>query len=153
MSQVASIRPIQLDEAAEWLRMRAALWPDSSHNDHMADMAAHWQHPDTTAVLVCPRTGDGLQGFIELSQRALYGDWSVERVAYIEGWYVDPDMRQCGIGRALVTAAEAWAADRGLRELYSDAETHNIISLQAHAHLGFHETERLVLLRKQLANQ
>jgi aminoglycoside 6'-N-acetyltransferase I len=116
-------------------------------------MAAHWQHPDTTAVLVYPRAGGGLQGFIELSLRILYGDWSAEQVAYIEGWYVDLDARQRSIGRALVAAAETWAAARGLRELYSDAEVHNTISQLAHARLGFHETERLVLFRKQLASQ
>jgi hypothetical protein len=44
-------------------------------------------------------------------------------VAYLEGWYVDRDVRRHGIGAALVHAAEAWARERGYRELASDAPT------------------------------
>ena len=34
-------------------------------------------------------------------------------VGYIEGWYVDPDLRQKGLGGLLFQAAEDWARSEG----------------------------------------
>jgi len=34
-------------------------------------------------------------------------------VAFIEGWYVDPDVRQSGLGGKLIDAAENWARAEG----------------------------------------
>jgi aminoglycoside 6'-N-acetyltransferase I len=72
-------------------------------------------------------------------------------VGYIEGWYVDEYVRRCGVGRALVEAAEAWARSRGCRQMASDAELGNDVSHQAHRAVGYQETARLVLFEKDLA--
>lgn len=72
-------------------------------------------------------------------------------VAFLEGWFVDPDLRSRGYGRALVGAVEAWAAQRGLRELASDALLSNLTAQAAHTQLGFVEVERAVRYRKVLA--
>jgi hypothetical protein len=71
-------------------------------------------------------------------------------VGYVEGWYVDPDVRRQGIGRRLVEAAERWAAAQGCREMASDAHLGNTVSHAAHEALGFEESERLVHFRKRL---
>jgi len=71
-------------------------------------------------------------------------------VAFLEGWYVDPDRRGSGVGRALVDAVEAWARGQGLQELGSDALLHNEASHRAHERLGFIEVERAVRYRKPL---
>jgi aminoglycoside 6'-N-acetyltransferase I len=71
-------------------------------------------------------------------------------VAYLEGWYVDPDVRRQGVGAALVRAAEAWAREHGYREFASDALLENVESQRAHVALGFAEVERVVLYRKVL---
>jgi aminoglycoside 6'-N-acetyltransferase I len=68
----------------------------------------------------------------------------------IEGWYVDADVRRRGVGRALVEAAEAWARSRGCRQMASDAELWNEVSHRAHGALGYEETARLVLFKKDL---
>lgn len=49
-------------------------------------------------------------------------------VGYVEAWYVDPDVRRTGYGRALLAAAEAWALRRGCREMASDAQLGNAVS-------------------------
>ena len=74
-------------------------------------------------------------------------------VGYIEGWYVNPDLRQAGWGRALVQAAEAWARSRGYAEIASDCLLENEVSLRAHTALGFEETERLIHFRKPLTDE
>ena len=71
-------------------------------------------------------------------------------VPYIEGWFVDVDLRRLGIGRRLVEAAENWARENGYREIASDALLENETSIQAHARLGFEETDRIVCFLKPL---
>jgi aminoglycoside 6'-N-acetyltransferase I len=71
-------------------------------------------------------------------------------VAFLEGWYVDADVRRRGVGRALVAAAEAWARERGCREFASDAHLDNPESRAAHRALGFEESVPVVNVRRVL---
>jgi len=70
--------------------------------------------------------------------------------AFLEGWWVDDDVRRAGVGRALVAAVEQWARAHGFTELGSDALLDNALSHQAHRALGFEERERVVYFRKRL---
>ena len=133
----------------EWLRMRCALWPGHTTAEHEAEMST-WLSRDDTAVFVCPRDSNGLCGFSEVSVRMYADGCETSPVAFLEGWYVDPDCRGIGRGRALVEAVEAWGRRRGLRELASDALLENEASHRAHEHLGFIEVERAVRYRKPL---
>lgn len=72
-------------------------------------------------------------------------------VGYVEGWYVDPDVRRRGVGGMLVAAAEAWAASHGCREMASDAYADNAASIAAHRALGFAAGAAVVPFRKGLA--
>jgi len=126
--------------------MRTALWPDQTESD----MAA-WLARTDTAVLVAERTSASLCGFVEVGERSNADGCESSPVAYVEGWYVDPDVRRQRIGARLIEAAESFARSRGYRELASDTEWHNVISQQAHRRLGFEELDRVVLYRKVLS--
>ena len=76
---------------------------------------------------------------------------TTDRIGYLEGWYVDPDWRHHGIGRALVQAAEAWAARQGCTEMASDTDPTYPASPPAHAALGYVEVQRY--FRKELNPQ
>ncbi len=128
--------------------MRHALWPDCTEEMHRCEMAE--MSSTEAAVFVHERPSGGLGGFVELSVRDRVDGSLSPRVAYVEGWYVDPDLRGQGIGRALIAQAEAWARSLGFREIASDAEIDNATSLRAHAALGFRETFRLVHFLKSL---
>jgi aminoglycoside 6'-N-acetyltransferase I len=130
--------------------MRCALWPHHTVAEHETEMTAWLARPDT-AVVVCARESGRLCGFAEVSIRPYADGCQTSPVAFLEGWYVDPDRRGSGVGRALVSAVEAWALGRGLRELASDALLHNEASHRAHERLGFVEVERAVRYRKPLA--
>jgi aminoglycoside 6'-N-acetyltransferase I len=139
-------------DRAEWLRMRLALWPQMDADAQLLDMDVWLSQPDHT-VLVVPRSADNsarLAGFAEVGTRSVAEGCETTPVGYLEGWYVDPDMRRQGIGAALVRAAEDWARAMGFRELGSDTEISNTTSQAAHAALGFTEAERLVVYRKTL---
>ena len=134
----------------EWLRMRQALWddcPDEQQEKELEEILAS----DVDEVFFAERPGGGLCGFLEAAIRSRANGCDDHPVGYIEGWYVDPDVRRQGVGRALVEAAEAWARAKGCRQMASDAELWNHVSHQSHGALGYEETGRLVLFKKDLA--
>ena len=139
------VRPYLVSDASEWTRMRTALWADQTE----ADMVA-WLARKDAAVFVAQRDGGGLCGFVEVGERSHADGCITNPVAYLEGWYVDPDVRRHSIGAQLVRAVEDWARSRFYRELASDTQIHNLISQAAHQRLGFEEAERSVLYRKAL---
>ena len=74
-------------------------------------------------------------------------------MAYIEGWFIDEDLRRQGLGTELVRAGERWAREQGLVEIASDAEIDNEISIRAHKAIGYEEEERIVCFRKDLTER
>jgi aminoglycoside 6'-N-acetyltransferase I len=145
-----TIRPLAESDLAEWLRLRHLLWDESSEDDHKAEMVDIIEHSDSQFVAVADLGSGRLAGFLEASIRQHVEDCETENVGYLEGWFVDEDHRQTGIGGSLVRFAEKWARSRGCTEMASDAEIDNVVSQQAHARLGYAETSRLVHLRKEL---
>src|SRR5690606_25721280 len=101
--------------------MRHALWPDGPLAEHAHEIDSYFKGglPDLTAALVAVSDDDTLAGFAELAERPFAEGCTSHPVAYLEGWYVTPGARGRGVGRALITAAEAWARERGHRELAS----------------------------------
>ncbi len=146
------VRPLAESDRAEWLRMREALWPEESGEAAERDAAA-WQARPDTVVLVFARPEGGLGGFAEVGTRSVADGCETSPVAYLEGWYVDPDLRRRGVGAALIRAAEEWARGRGLAELASDTQLTNTISQRAHERLGFREVERAVLYAKRVRDE
>ena len=143
-------RPLQPGDRTEWLRMRRALWPDCTDEVHDLEIRLYEQKSDEVAVFVVDTGAPTLGGFIELSVRDRVDGALSERVGYVEGWYVAPELRGRGVGRRLMDAAEAWTRELGLTELGSDVELGNTASLRAHAALGFKETFRLVHFLKRV---
>jgi aminoglycoside 6'-N-acetyltransferase I len=113
-------------------------------------METYFHTPQSGVTFVVERTGGGLGGFIEVSLRNYAEGCITSPVAYIEGWYVDPDLRRKTVGRQLVSAAETWAREHGLTEIASDTQIENTVSIHAHTRLGYEEVERLVCFRKRL---
>jgi aminoglycoside 6'-N-acetyltransferase I len=147
------IRPVEPADAAEWLRMRCALWPDSTPAEHEAEIRAYFENSalaPAAVTFVSARDAGGLQGFVEVGLRPYADGCGTRPVGYLEGWYVDPDVRRQRVGRALVAAAEAWARAQGCREMASDTHLDNTVSRHAHARLGYAEAEHLVHFRKSL---
>ncbi len=143
------IRFYQEGDMEEWLRMRLALWPDNTRASMLAEMQEILDDPQS-ATLVAVRANGSLGGFLEAGTRKYADGCDTSPVGYIEGWYVDADLRGQGMGAALVRAAETWARDLGYREMASDCLLENDVSLQAHLALGYEEMERLIHFCKKL---
>jgi aminoglycoside 6'-N-acetyltransferase I len=129
--------------------MRLALWPEYSSGEHQAEMELTVADP-TNQMFVAARPDGRLGGFLEFGQRKYAEGCDTSPVGYIEGWYVDADLRRQQVGGALVRAAEAWARQQGLREMASDCLLDNSVSEQAHLSIGYQEVERLITFRKSL---
>jgi uncharacterized damage-inducible protein DinB len=87
-----------------------------------------------------------------LSIRNYAEDCETNRIAYLEGWYVEPEARRRGVGRALVQAGEEWGRRQGCTEFGSDALIDNDVSAVAHRALGFEETVQIRCFRKPLGS-
>ena len=141
-------------DTGEWSALRGALWPDAGVDEHLADIAAMLAEAGR-AICFLARSDDGASvGFAEVSLRYDYvNGCSTSPVGFLEGLYVTPAARRQGIARELVTAAEAWSAQKGCREFASDVLLENVESQKVHEALGFTETDRVVYFHKPLAAQ
>jgi aminoglycoside 6'-N-acetyltransferase I len=143
------VRRAELTDRAEHARMRAALWPDEDPSELYADVEDLLADP-TQAAFVAERDDGRLCGFAEASVRRYANSNDESPCAFLEGWWVDADVRRTGVGRALLAAVEDWARAHGFTELGSDALLDNTLGHQVHRALGFEERERVVYFRKWL---
>lgn len=131
--------------------MRAELWPDEDPDLLGHQTLLHFSgNPLADAIFICEDNDGGACGFLELRLRAYAEGCTSSPVPFIEGWFVSGGARHKGAGRALVQAAENWALVRNFKEIASDTQLDNSLSLGAHAALGYEEVERLVAFRKSL---
>jgi len=147
-----TVRPAQPRDAAAWLQLRRALWPERSEAEHREDidrfLAGDGREP--LAVLLAEDGAGCPVGLAELSIRGYAEGCGSNRVAYLEGWFVVPKARRSGVGRALIVAAEEWGRSQGCSEFASDAQPDNEVSAAAHRALGFIEVGLVRCFRKDL---
>ena len=142
-----TIRPLREADQDEWLRLRMALWPDHTAEEmrqEMAALLADSQQP----VFVAERPDGGLCGLVEVAIHTQAPGCTTDRIGYLEGWYVDDDVRGQGVGKRLVEAAEDWARSVGCREMASDTTSDYATSPAAHTALGYQVAE--IYFRKDL---
>jgi len=148
-----SVRPGRPEDARAWLEMRLALWPEDAEGEHREEIERFFagDFPRWPWAVLVAEDGNGRAiGFAEVSVRPYAEGCRDPRVAYLEGWFVSPDARERGVGRALVRAAEEWGRSRGCRELASDADPQNGVSAAAHAAAGFVDAGLVRCFRKDL---
>ena len=130
--------------------MSLALFPEHASDDLARGMLEFRARHDAE-VFLAERPDGSIAGFVEVGTRPYADGCDTSPVGYIEAWYVDPDARRSGHGRALLTAAESWARRLGCTEMASDAQLDNLVSHAAHLHSGYLEVDRIVQFRKALS--
>jgi aminoglycoside 6'-N-acetyltransferase I len=143
-------RPVTRADADAWLELRCALWPEDSDAHRQAIERFFSGDRREPAEVLLAFEGDAPVGLAELSIHNIVDGCRTGNVGYLEGWYVVPAARRRGVGRALIAAAESWARAQGCTEFGSDAAIDNSVSIAAHHALGFEETSRGCLFRKDL---
>ena len=148
---VRRARPEDLDELA---KLRNALWPDGSIDEHAREVApiVRGASPGTLpyAIFVAEENG-ALIGFAEVGLRSHAEDCDPRQpVGFLEGWFVIEEHRRHRVGAALVAAAEQWSRDQGCVEMASNTWLDADVSQRAHQALGYEIVERTVHFRKKL---
>jgi aminoglycoside 6'-N-acetyltransferase I len=149
MMRGVRIRRLETADIPEHARMRAALWPDEDAAELLNEIEDMRTDPDQV-IFVAERADARLCGMVEARIRPYADPVDEQPCAFVEGWWVDADVRRTGVGGALIAAVENWARSRGFHELGSDALLDNQVSHAAHRALGFEERERIVTFRKLL---
>jgi aminoglycoside 6'-N-acetyltransferase I len=144
-----TIREIVESDRGQWVRLREALWPGSL-SDHDDETRRYFERRPKAPFIFVAEAKGRLVGFLELDYRKYAPGCRSSPVAFIEGWYVEPDLQGQGIGRALIEAAEVHARAAGHHEIASDAELDNADGIAAHLALGYEEIERVVCFRRSL---
>lgn len=147
---MVTIRRLIPADLEEWLRLRRGLWSHLTLEENRSEGAAWLARKDAAVIVAALSSPESLCGFVEVGERSLADGCESSPLAYLEGWYVEPEKRRRGIGGNLLRAAEVWARERGSREFASDAEIGNALSQRAHLKYGFREVERAVLYLKRL---
>jgi aminoglycoside 6'-N-acetyltransferase I len=152
--QIRLAEPSDLDQLTPLL---AALWPDSSAEEHTQELRLLLSGKAASvltmpiAIFVAEARDGRLMGFVEVDLRShADGCKPSQPVGYIEGWYVVEEHRQRGVGKKLIAAAEDWARSHGCVEMGSDALIANERSQRAHEALGYEVVDRCVHYRKKL---
>lgn len=136
---------------SDYRSLRIRLWPDC-RDDCDREVAEILADQARWAVFVVYVDGQAAVGFIEVRLRDVAEGASSSPVPFVEGWFVVPEQRRRGLGRALMKTAETWALSQGCTELGSDTQADNDLSIEVHKQLGFQEVERLVCFLKRIGD-
>src|SRR5438132_7159470 len=92
------IRPATESDRGTWERMRQALWP-SPEGEHAGEIERYFAGKlrEPIEVLIAFDDQGVAVGLIELSIRAYAEGCVTDRVAFVEGWYVEPIARRKGL--------------------------------------------------------
>ncbi len=143
------IEIISKDNIQQLTELVLELWTDCDYEEEKGNYKKIIGAENKVCYLI--KTQDIYVGFIHLSLR---NDW-VEGandlpVAYIEAIYVKPNYQKRGIGKKLVDMGEKWGKQKGCKQLASDTEMGNLISIDFHEKMGFEEASRIVCFIKEL---
>jgi aminoglycoside 6'-N-acetyltransferase I len=143
-----NVREARVCDAAAWLDMRAALWPDADRAELQSEISQHFAtEAPSQIVFICDDERGRPVGMLEMSLRSVAEGCTGSPVPYVEGWYTVAEMRRRGVGRALIQAVVRWAREHGYAEVASDTQLWNEDSARAHHALGFEEVERAIHFR------
>lgn len=142
--------PLEPELVDAWIGMRTSLWPDCPEQESRLEANAYFAGGDLRMVLMAFADEEPI-GFAEISERNIVDGCPGGPAAYLEGWYVEPEFRQQGVGRTLIDAAMTWARETGYSHMGSDVELDNQISREAHEKLGFEDSGKVVRYARSLS--
>jgi aminoglycoside 6'-N-acetyltransferase I len=139
------IRKAEQADLEAWVALRRALWPDYAEDVLFDEERAILASPDEVCFLLVAPEGRAV-GFVEAAiYRGPNGPYG-----HVEGWYVAPEFRGQGHGRALIQHVESWCLHRAICLLTSDTDTAYPLSPDAHARAGFRKLHELTIFLKEI---
>jgi len=130
-----------------WSEMRNKLWP-STIDKHKDDISNFLKDSDNFGFIAYDNVTP--VGFIEASLRKYANGCINSPVVFLEGIWVEEDYRRQRVAESLLSKIEEWAKSNNYKEICSDCDINNQISIASHKAWSFKETERVVYFRKEL---
>ena len=144
-----TIESIATHNLAPLAQLMLALWPDSSLDEALGSCESILYSETETCYLF--KDTEAYVAFIHVTLRYDYVEGAdTSPVGYIEGIYVQEAYRHLGLGRQLMAVAEAWAKQKGCKQLASDTGLSQTASIEFHKKNGFSEVNRIVCFIKDL---
>lgn len=143
------IRKAEIKDLPILAELACQLWPDHTLEEMRSEFAEIIAKPDAAFFLAY---ADNVPvGFAQCQLRHDYVEGTDSSpVGYLEGIYVADGNRKQGVAKALLSACESWAKDKGCTEFASDCELDNVQSLQFHLNVGFEEANRIICFTKKI---
>ena len=143
------IRKAKIEDLPVLTDLALKLWPDHDREALRCELADIL--PREEAAFFMAAAEEAPVGFAQCQLRHDYVEGTESSpVGYLEGIYVTDMHRHRGIAKALLSACEAWAKERGCREFASDCELGNTESLHFHLGVGFREANRIICFTKKI---
>jgi aminoglycoside 6'-N-acetyltransferase I len=140
------IRKAEEADLEGWAALRRALWPGYAEDALLDEERAMLASPDEVCFLLVDPEGRAV-GFAE----AAIHPGPNGPYAHVEGWYVAPEFRGQGYGRALIQQVGSWCLHRAICLLTSDTDAASYpLSPDAHARAGFRKLHDLTIFIKEL---
>jgi len=134
--QHASLRPARSSDAAEIARLAGQLGYPADVGETGSRLERLLQDPAHHVIVAESR--DGLVGWVHVERRRMVE--SPER-AELAGLVVDEAARRSGLGARLVSAAEEWAAARGLTEVVVRSNVVRTLSHPFYENAGYSQVK------------
>ena len=143
------VQKANLCDAATVAALAVQMWDTHSAAELTAEFQALICKADS-AVFLYKESGRAI-GFAQCGLRYDYVEGTqTSPVGYLEGVFVEAPYRQRGHGKALVSACEMWAKEKGCKEFASDCELSNTSILLFHQKCWFLEVNRIICFAKAL---
>lgn len=152
--QVVELREQDIET---YLDLRADLWKHNTREQHAAQLANiratgkldGYPHISDYSFAMLWNNAEPA-GLVEYALRAWADCCASSPVAYIEGLYVCPAYRRQGLVGQLLQHVESWARAKGCKEIHSDTQHDNQISVAAHTKHGFQRIRPIICFKKLL---
>src|ERR1700730_17708914 len=133
-----------IERFENWVRLRQALWPDETLEEHRRYAASIVDRPNDAIVYLAREEDGNVVAFAEATLRRDYvNGCSSSPVEFLEGLYVEIPYRGRGLARLLCKALENWATGLGCTEFASDVLLHNKTGQRVHEALSVEESDRV----------
>ena len=143
------IAPVTKENEQVWAELNIELWPECSVEGQLEELASGFLKNQFLYYI-----NDIAIAFLSLSVRRDYVSGADNKedypVGYLEGIYIKPEYRKCGIGRKLVEFSKQWARENGCKTFASDCLIGNSDSEKWHKKIGFTEAERTISFAMKL---
>jgi aminoglycoside 6'-N-acetyltransferase I len=143
------IQKAEVKDLTAIAELACQLWPHHTVEEMCSEYADVIAKPDAAFFLAYVE--ETAVGFAQCQLRHDYVEGTdFSPVGYLEGIYVAEGYRKRGVAKALLSACESWAKEKGCSEFASDCELDNVQSLKFHLNVGFEEANRIICFAKKL---